>query len=55
MDAGPSSKPMQSPWSPFHHRTYAVVWSATVVSNIGGWMYSAAAAWLMTSLDRSRG
>src|SRR5215831_9808781 len=34
----------------FHHRTYAIVWSATVVANVGGWMYSAAAAWLMTSL-----
>jgi predicted MFS family arabinose efflux permease len=45
-----SAKP-DSPLRPFRHRTYAVVWTATVVSNIGGWMYSAAAAWLMTSLD----
>ena len=44
-------EPVRSPWSPFHHRTYAVIWTATVVANIGGWMYSAAAAWLMTSLD----
>ncbi len=28
-----------------------MIWTATVVSNTGGWMYSAAAAWLMTSLD----
>jgi MFS family permease len=28
-----------------------VVWLATVVSNIGGWMSSAASGWLMTSLD----
>jgi MFS family permease len=28
-----------------------VVWIATVVSNIGGWMYSAASGWLMTSLN----
>ena len=40
-----------SPLRPFRHRTYAVVWTATVVANVGGWMYSAAAAWLMTSLD----
>jgi MFS family permease len=40
-----------SPWSPFRHATFAVVWSATVVSNIGGWMYSAASGWLMTSLN----
>ncbi|MFL9936284.1 MFS transporter [Paraburkholderia sp. RL18-103-BIB-C] len=51
MTTGPSSEPVHSPWSPFHHRTYAVIWTATVVANIGGWMYSAAAAWLMTSLD----
>ncbi len=51
MTAGLSSEAVQSPWSPFRHRTYAVIWSATVVANIGGWMYSAAAAWLMTSLD----
>ena len=40
-----------NPWSPFRHRTYAVLWTATLVANIGAWMYSAAAAWLMTSLD----
>ncbi len=38
-------------WSPFRHRTFTVIWSATVVANIGSWMYSAASAWLMTSLD----
>jgi predicted MFS family arabinose efflux permease/quinol monooxygenase YgiN len=27
------------------------LWIATVASNIGAWMYSAAASWLMTSLD----
>jgi MFS family permease len=40
-----------SPWSVFHHRTFTVVWIATVVSNIGSWMYSAASGWLMTGLD----
>jgi len=40
-----------SPWSPFRHALYTVIWTATVVSNIGGWMYSAASGWLMTSLD----
>lgn len=40
-----------SPWSPFRHRAFAVIWAATVVANIGSWMYSAAAAWLMTRLD----
>ena len=36
--------------APFRHRAFAVIWTATLVSNIGGWMYSAASGWLMTSL-----
>src|ERR1700726_2313390 len=35
----------------FHHPVFAVVWTATLVSNVGGWMYSAASGWLMTSLN----
>src|SRR2546422_4125394 len=42
-----------SPWSPFGQRVFAVIWTATLISNIGGWMYAAAAGWLMTSLDSS--
>jgi MFS family permease len=37
--------------SPFRHRAFTVIWIATVVSNVGGWMYSVASGWLMTSLD----
>ena len=51
MTATPPAASLRSPWAPFRHRTYAVIWTATLVSNIGGWMYSAAASWLMTSLD----
>jgi MFS family permease len=40
-----------SAWSPFRHRAFAVIWWATVVANIGTWMYNAASGWLMTSLD----
>ena len=42
-----------SPWSPFARRAFAVIWTATLISNIGGWMYAAACGWLMTSLDSS--
>lgn len=28
-----------------------LLWAATVVANIGGWMYNASASWLMTSLS----
>jgi predicted MFS family arabinose efflux permease len=37
--------------NPFHYRAFTVIWIATVVSNIGGWMYSVASGWLMTGLD----
>src|SRR5580698_450041 len=36
---------------PFRHRAFAVIWIATVISNIGGWMYNVASGWLMTNLD----
>jgi MFS family permease len=36
---------------PFRHRTYRILWSASFVANTGSWMYAAASAWLMTSLD----
>ena len=35
----------------FRRPVFAVIWTATLVSNVGGWMYSAASGWLMTSLD----
>jgi predicted MFS family arabinose efflux permease/quinol monooxygenase YgiN len=40
-----------SPWTPFRHTTFTVLWTATLVSNIGTWMYNAASGWLMTSLN----
>jgi MFS family permease len=40
-----------SAWSPFRYATFTVIWTATVVVNIGTWMYNAASGWLMTSLD----
>lgn len=42
-----------SPWSPFRSRVFAVLWSVTVVSNIGTWMHDVGAGWLMTSLAPS--
>jgi MFS family permease len=40
-----------SPWIAFRHRAFTVVWIATVVANVGSWMYNAASGWLMTSLN----
>jgi MFS family permease len=42
-----------SAWSPFRHRAFAVLWVATVVSNVGTWMHDVGAGWLMTSLSPS--
>jgi len=39
-----------SPLRPFRHRAFAVVWTATLVANVGVWMQSTAAGWLMTTL-----
>jgi predicted MFS family arabinose efflux permease len=37
--------------APFRHSAFVVIWTATLVSNVGGWMYGAASGWLMTSLN----
>lgn len=42
-----------SAWSPFRHIPFLVLWTATVVSNIGTWMNDVGASWLMTSLAPS--
>ena len=47
----PPRKAAPSPWSAFHHKTYTVIWIASVVANIGTWMYNAGSSWLMTSLN----
>ena len=40
-----------SPWSALRYGVFRSLWLATVVSNVGGWMYNAASGWLMTSLN----
>jgi hypothetical protein len=47
----PQGEAPPSPWSAFRHRTYTVIWIASVVANIGTWMYNAGSGWLMTSLN----
>jgi MFS family permease len=49
--ANTAAKRQPSFGAPFRHPAFAVIWTATLVSNIGGWMYSAASGWLMTSLS----
>ncbi|KRB30184.1 MFS transporter [Mesorhizobium sp. Root172] len=40
-----------SAWAPFRNPVFRLLWLATVVANVGGWMYNASAGWLMTSLN----
>ena len=42
-----------SAWSPFRHRLFAAMWGAQFVSNIGSWMQTVAAQWLMLTLTSS--
>jgi MFS family permease/quinol monooxygenase YgiN len=41
------------PWGALRYPLFRWLWIATVVSNVGSWMYNAASGWLMTSLDPS--
>lgn len=40
-----------SPFAPFRIRIFALLWVATLVSNVGTWMHDVGAGWLMTTLD----
>ena len=48
-----SSEPSSSAWAPFARAPFAVLWIATVVSNVGTWMNDVGAGWLMTELSPS--
>jgi MFS family permease len=47
----PDSRMVSSPWISLRYPVFRNLWIATVVSNIGSWMFSAASAWLMTNLN----
>src|SRR5580692_848609 len=42
-----------SAWAPFRHRLFAAMWGAQFVSNVGSWMQTVGAQWLMLSLTTS--
>lgn len=44
---------MRNAWSPLRHPTFRAMWIASVVSNVGTWMHTVAASWLMTTLATS--
>ena len=45
--------PAPAAFLPFRHPAFRMLWIGTLVSNMGGWVQSTAAAWLMTSLSPS--
>lgn len=54
METGAPEKPAApSAWSPFRHGAFALLWTATLISNIGTWMQDVGAGWLMTTLSPS--
>ena len=42
-----------STFSPFKHGAFAILWLATLISNIGTWMFNVTSGWVMTELSSS--
>lgn len=52
-DPNASTVAPASAWSPFRHNGFTVIWTATLLSNLGTWMHDVGAGWLMTSIAPS--
>src|SRR5262249_38483703 len=52
-DVSPAASPLPAPsrLGPFQYGSFTALWIATIVSNIGGWMFSTPSGSLMTSLS----
>ncbi len=42
-----------TPWTPFRHGAFSLLWLAALISNTGTWMNDVGSGWLMTTLDPS--
>lgn len=42
-----------SAWAPFGYSAFSLLWTATLISNIGTWMHDVGAGWLMMTLNSS--
>src|ERR1700689_4640654 len=42
-----------SAWAPFRHEAFAALWGAQFISNIGSWMQTVGAQWIMLALTGS--
>ncbi|GAB4200260.1 MAG: MFS transporter [Wenzhouxiangellaceae bacterium] len=40
-------------WQPLQYPAFAILWTATLISNIGSWMHDVGAGWMMTTLAPS--
>lgn len=49
----PADSAPQSPWRPLRHPVFRWLWIANVASNLGTWLQSVGASWLMTTLSDS--
>ena len=49
--AAAPTEPAPSRWGSFRHLAFAVIWTASLVSNVGTAMFDTASGWLITSLD----
>jgi MFS family permease len=47
----PAAAQPLSAWAPLHHRVYRALWIAQFTSNVGTWMQTVGAQWLMGSLS----
>ncbi|MBX3616702.1 MFS transporter [Nitrosomonas sp.] len=43
----------ESVFSPFKYRVFSILWLATLISNIGTWMFNVTSGWMMTELSSS--
>src|ERR1700688_245709 len=48
---GSDGAPAPSRWGPFSHLAFTVIWTASLVSNVGTAMFDTASGWLITSLN----
>ncbi|WP_170464691.1 MFS transporter [Ruegeria arenilitoris] len=53
MSSSSEVAPPVSAWSPFRYRAFALLWFATLISNVGTWMHEVGAGWLMIELSPS--
>jgi len=51
MSTSPSRNRQDSPWAPLAARVFRALWTAQLVSNIGGWMQTVGAQWLLIGHD----